>query len=221
MPSLGQAVLSSWHVFGQIHDHLAHAQELMKCQYDKGHCDVEFAVCDWVWFLLHQRIATVITDKSAAKLASNFYGPFRVEEHVRSKAYHLALPPKALIHNVYHVVSLKKYIGDSPQEQVQLPPIKRGQVLPVPAKVLCARLNRGTWEVSVKWFGRSQAETTWEDLEEFKGQIPKLLARGQTVSRGGRIVLWALSLEYNTRGVRRRQASRKQVRDRVGFEIVD
>jgi len=85
---------------------------------------------------------------------------------------------------VYHVVSLKKYIGDSPQEQVQLPPIKRGQVLPVPAKVLCARLNRGTWEVSVKWFGRSQAETTWEDLEEFKGQIPKLLARGQTVSRG-------------------------------------
>ena len=35
--------------------------------------------------------------------------------------------------------------------------------------------------------GPSQAETTWEDLEEFKGQIPKLLARGQTISRGGRM----------------------------------
>jgi hypothetical protein len=32
-------------------------------------------------------------------------------------------------------------------------------------------------------------------------------------------MLWALSLEDNTIGVRRRQASRKQVRDRVGFEI--
>jgi hypothetical protein len=32
-------------------------------------------------------------------------------------------------------------------------------------------------------------------------------------------MLWALSLEDNTRGVRRRQASRKQVSDRVGFEI--
>jgi len=169
---LGQAVLSSWHVFGQIHDHLAHAQELMKCQYDKGHCDVEFAVCDWVWLLLHQRIATVITDKSAAKLASNFYGPFRVEEHVRSKAYHLALPPKALIHNVYHVVSLKKYIGDSPQEQVQLPPIKRGQVLPVPAKVLCARLNRGTWEVSVKWLVQVKLRLLGRTWKNSRGKYP-------------------------------------------------
>lgn len=107
-----------------------------------------------------------------------------MEEHVRSKENHLVLPPKALIDNV---VFLKKYIGDPPQEQVQLPPIKRGQVLQVPAKVLCARLNRGTWEISVKWFGRSQAETTWEDSEEFKWQIPKILARGQTLSRGGRM----------------------------------
>jgi hypothetical protein len=56
-------------------------------------------------------------------------------------------------------------------------------------------------------------------LEEFKGQIPKLLARGQTVSRGGRMCCgrfpWKTMPEAFGEG---RQVENKL--ERVRFEIV-
>jgi hypothetical protein len=43
-----------------ICDRLLHAQELMKRQYDEKHRPAEFAVGDWVWLRLHQRMAAAM-----------------------------------------------------------------------------------------------------------------------------------------------------------------
>jgi len=93
-------------------------------------------VNDWVWLRLHQRTASGITDGSKSKLSPHFYGPFQVVEKIGSVAYRLRLPPKARIHDVFHVVFLKKHHGETPTAMGALPPIANGRALPVPAKVL-------------------------------------------------------------------------------------
>ena len=87
-------------------------------------------------------------------------------------AYRLRLPPKARIHDVFHVVFLKKYHGDPPASIAVLPPIANGRILPVPAKILRATPARNSWDLLVQWEGCSPAEATWEPLTEFKEKYP-------------------------------------------------
>jgi hypothetical protein len=47
-------------------------------------------------------------------------------------ACRLRLPPKARIHDVFHVALLKKFEGAPPAELVPLPPILYGRVVPTP-----------------------------------------------------------------------------------------
>jgi hypothetical protein len=98
----------------------------MKQQYDAGHRDVFFEVGEWVWLKLHQRQAVAITEKTAGKLAPKFYGPFQVKERIGDLSYRLELSPRSQIHNVFHVLFLKKFVGTPPGEIFPLPPIKRG-----------------------------------------------------------------------------------------------
>jgi hypothetical protein len=68
--------LLDWDAFlVEIRDHLLHAQELIKTKHDSSHRFAEFTVGDWMWLRLHQRLAAVITDMAAGKLAPRFYGP--------------------------------------------------------------------------------------------------------------------------------------------------
>jgi hypothetical protein len=106
-------------------------------------------------------------------------------------AYKLELPPHAEIHDVFHVTMLKKYEGPTPAQPVPLPDLLHGRVLPTPEKILHARLNRGVWELLVKWTGRSTTDTTWEQLEDFKTQFPRVeLTDELFVSEGE--MLWPL-----------------------------
>jgi len=147
-----------------IRERLLQAQDYMKTSHDKLHREVAFEVDDWVWLRLHQRSAVGITDGSKGKLAPRFYGPFQVLERIGSVAYRLRLPPKARIHDVFHVVFLKKYHGDPPASIAVLPPIANGRILPVPAKILRATPARNSWDLLVQWEGCSPAEATWEPL---------------------------------------------------------
>jgi hypothetical protein len=156
----------------EIRDRLLHAQELMKRQYDRVHRPLEFAVGDWVWMRLHLRLAASLTGGAARKLARKFYGPYKILERIGSLAYRLDLPPRARIHNVFHVVFLKKFEGTPPDAVVPLPPLHHGRVVPLPDRVLKARLNRGNWELLVRWQGHPPADSTWERLDEFKEAHP-------------------------------------------------
>ena len=174
----------------EIKERLLQAQDYMKTSHDRLHREVAFAVGDWVWLRLHHRTAVGITDGSKGKLAPRFYGPFQVIEKIGSVAYRLRLPPKSRIHDVFHVVFLKKHTGDLPAAPVALPPIAHGRALPVLAKVLRATPAHNSWNLLVQWEGRSPAEATWEPLTDFKERYPTFKLEDELFGQ----VLWTHSL---------------------------
>jgi hypothetical protein len=107
-----------------------------------------------------------------SKLSAMFFGPYQVTAKIGSISYRLQLPPNAKIHNVFHVVFLKKFEGSPLTHTPQLPPIVRGHAVPVPKKVVHARPTASSWEVLTQWQGKTVAEATWEPLEQFKDAYP-------------------------------------------------
>jgi hypothetical protein len=189
VPAVDRQLIDRDVFIADIKDRLLHAQELMKTQYNSHHRHVEFAVGDWVWLRLHQRLAASMPERSRGKLSPRFYGPFRVVDRVGPVAYRLALPPGSRLHAVFHVVFLKKFEGAPPTEIPQLPPMQHGRVLPTPLKVLRARLNRGRWEVLVQWMGCLPADATWELVEEFSAAHPAFQLEDELFqNEGGSVV---------------------------------
>jgi hypothetical protein len=72
---------------------------------------VEFQVGDWVWLRLNHRVAAGIRSLGQTKLEPKYFGPYAVLEKIGAVAYRLQLPPSVKIHNVFHVVFLKKFEG--------------------------------------------------------------------------------------------------------------
>ncbi|MCI43358.1 hypothetical protein A2U01_0064595 [Trifolium medium] len=50
------------------------------------------------------------------KLATRYYGPYKVIRNIGSVAYELDLPPSTRIHPVVHISLLHPYYGDNPSE---------------------------------------------------------------------------------------------------------
>ena len=87
------------------------------------------------------------------------------------------------------MVFLKKHVGAPPAAPVPLPPIDHGRAVPVPEKVLRTSLNRGVWELSVQWLGRSAADTSWEDLKSFKERYAAFQLEDKLFQKEGRSVV--------------------------------
>lgn len=163
------------------------------------HRALEFVVSEWVWLQLQHRSAASITEKSTGKLA-RYYGPFQIIERVGTVACRLQLPPKAQIHGVFHVVFLKKHVSVPPSDIVQLPPIRHGKVLPTPSNVTRARLNRGTWKLSVQWLGCDPADATWGQLTNFTTAYPEFQLDNKLFrNRGGNVVDTFVGRHYQCR----------------------
>jgi len=135
-----------------IRERLLQAQDYMKEHHDKTHRRVEFEVGDWVWLRLHHRAAALVKGGSS-KLSPRYYGLFQVLARIGSVAYRLQLPPKSRLHDVFHVVFLKKYTGDSPTTTLPLPPIFHGWAVPALAAVLRARPSSTLWDLLIQWQG--------------------------------------------------------------------
>jgi hypothetical protein len=100
----------------------------MKNQHNKKHRLVEFNLENWV--RLQHRSTIRITPLQPNKPSPRFYGPYQVVERIGEVAYRLQLPPKAKIHNVFHVALLKKFEGQTPSVVTPLPTIQNGRVIP-------------------------------------------------------------------------------------------
>ena len=89
------------------------AQSRQKSYVDERRRNLEFDVGDMVFF----RVAPmkgVLRFEKKRKLSPRFVRPFEILERIGPVAYHLALPSSlsAVVHDVFHVSMLRKYVAD-------------------------------------------------------------------------------------------------------------
>jgi hypothetical protein len=96
----------------KIKQNLKFCQDRKKSYADKSITHIEFKVGDHV-FLKVKANRSSMKLGNYAKLAARFCGPFEILERIGPVAYMLALPASMIVHNVFHVSLLKKYIPDA------------------------------------------------------------------------------------------------------------
>jgi hypothetical protein len=169
---------------------LEQAQAVYKRHYDKHHREVHYKEGDWVWLRLRlrQRAAASLHVPTAGKLKPRYYGPYRVVAVINEVAYQLELPPRAHLHNMFHVGLLKPFVGTPPPA---LPPIHNGAAVPEPERVLRSRLARGVRQLLVHWKGEPAVSATWEDADSFIDRYPLFQLEDELlVGGGGGVVIW-------------------------------
>ena len=164
---------------------LEQAQAVQKLHYDKQHCHVSYAVGDWVLLRLRHRPVASLSQAPKGKLQPRFFGPYRVSELINEVAVRLALPPRAKLHDVFHVGLLKKWVGEPPAAPPPLPVIHNGAVEPEPERIVRARLARGVRQVLIQWKGEPAASATWEDLDSFRDKHPAFQLENELLVEGG------------------------------------
>jgi hypothetical protein len=100
------------------------------------------------------------------------------------------LPPRARIHNVFHVGVLKKYHGPPPEGPPMLPPLFQGRVHPTPIQALRARIARGIQQVLIQWEGQPASAASWEDVTAFRDRYPSFQLEDELFPNGGGDVMW-------------------------------
>lgn len=156
----------------EIRERLLQAQNYMKEHYDKTHRDVEFQVGQWVWLRLHSRAVVSLGRQTLGKLSPRFFGPYKILQRVGEVAYQLQLPPRARLHDVFHVSLLKPFHGEPSHQIVPLPALHHGRVLPNPAQVLRSRYTTAGWEVLVRWDDLPATDTSWLLVSNFRQRYP-------------------------------------------------
>ena len=164
---------------------LEQAQAVQKKFYDRLHRPVSYAVGDWVLLRLRQRAASSLPQAPKGKLKPRFVGPYQVTECINQVAVRLALPPRAKLHDVFHVGLLKKFVGAPPATPPPLPPIHHGAVTPEPEQAVRYRLAKGVRQVLIRWKGQSTAGATWEDVADFRDKFPQFQLEDELTVEGG------------------------------------
>jgi hypothetical protein len=122
-------------------------------------------------------------------LGPKYFGSYEICEKIGAVSYRLRLPAKAKIHDVFHIVFLKKFEGVPPGSIPPLPPIVRGGAVAQPDKVVRARPTKNSWEELVQWQGKTACEATWELLEQFKEAYPEFQLEDELFRQGGGSVI--------------------------------
>jgi hypothetical protein len=169
---------------------LEQAQTVQKLHYDKQHCQVSYTVGDWVLLRLRHRPVASLSQASKGKLQPRFFGPYRITELINEVAVRLALPPRAKLHDVFHVGLLKKWVGAPPATPPPLPVIHNGAVQPEPDRAVRLRLARGVRQVLIKWKGEPATSASWEDLDSFRDKYPSFQLEDELLVEEGRDVMW-------------------------------
>jgi hypothetical protein len=161
----------------QLKANLFQAQHRMKKYADTNRTACHFKVGDMVYIKLQPYRMAAFDVKHGLKLATKYYGPYRVQAKVGQVAYRLLLPQGTQIHNVFHVSQLKKHLGPKAIPVPHLPLIDAtGKIHTTPVMVLetravpCPPVLVSQW--LVQWLNMSPEEATWEDADFMKTAFP-------------------------------------------------
>jgi hypothetical protein len=170
----------------QIHDTQAEckcaikrSQDISKQVYDrwKG-ANLGFQVGSSVWL----EVTNLSTDKPSPKLVSKCHGPFKITEKLSDLTYHLTLPAKWKIHNVFHVNVLSKAVPDTipHQHKPMPPPIKvNDEDFWVMEKYIDMHWFCNHFQFKICWKGFSEEHDTWENADNIDSDdSPQVLEEG-------------------------------------------
>ena len=104
-------------------ENLQTAQNQQKLYADKHKIERSFEVGDLVYLRLQPYRQSSLKKKGVEKLKPRFYGPYKIIRKVGEVAYELELPQESKIHNVFHVSSLKKTLGQHIAPSTELLPL--------------------------------------------------------------------------------------------------
>ena len=139
---------------------LEQAQAVAKRHYDKRHRAVSYAVGNWVWLRQRHRPAASLQAPTKGKLKPRYYGPYCITELINPVAVRLDLPPRARLHDVFHVGLLKPFMGVPPAVPPPLPAMHHGAAIPEPESAVRTRLARGIRQVLVQWKNEPASSAT-------------------------------------------------------------
>ncbi|MCO5582477.1 hypothetical protein L7F22_036373 [Adiantum nelumboides] len=79
--------------------------------------ELVFSLGDWVLLRFEKARLKKMKGKERLfpKLSMCYYGPFQVCDKINDVAYKLKLPESWKIHNAFHVILLRPYVGDVPE----------------------------------------------------------------------------------------------------------
>jgi hypothetical protein len=118
-------------------DNLQLAQNKQKIYADRNRVERTFEVGDLVFLRLHPYRESPLKKSGAKKLKPCSYGPYRVIQRVGEVAYELKLSEGSKIHNKFHVLCVKKALGQHVTSSTNLPPLdEEGQLVLVSKEVL-------------------------------------------------------------------------------------
>ena len=163
-----------------IRERLLAAQSRQKAYVDHRRKNLEFMVGDHV-FLRVSPMKGVMRFGKRGKLSPRYIGPFEILERVGPVAYRLALPPElSMIHPVFHVSMLRKYLPDS-SHVLSLPAIQLDENLSYeqePVAIIDRQVkklrSREVPLVKVIWKNHSIEESTWETEDSMHASYPHL-----------------------------------------------
>jgi hypothetical protein len=169
---------------------LEQAQATQKRHYDKMHRAVSYKLGDWVLLRLRHRPVASLDVAATGKLKPRYFGPYRIVEVINDVAVRLELPPRARLHDVFHMGLLKPWVGDPPSSPPPLPVVHHGATVPEPERVVKARLARGVRQVLVHWKHEPAASATWEDRDSFIERFPHFQLADELALEEGRDVMY-------------------------------
>lgn len=170
VPGLVDAEVQSFleqreHVQQQLKHNLQVAQDRMKKYADRNRTNRQFQKGDMVYFKMQPYILAAFSIRTGLKLATKFYGPYRILQKIGNSSYKLHLPAKVHIHNVFHVSQLKRHLGPNAVPDPDLPLVDAsGKIKVAPVAVLETRaVPRHPHLVTqwlVQWLNMSPDEAT-------------------------------------------------------------
>jgi hypothetical protein len=186
----------------RLKENLTQAQTHINMYADLKRIEREFQVGDMVYLRLQPLGTNAFGIHHSMKLATRFYGPFKILERIGQVTYKLQLPVSANIHPVFHVSQLKKHLGAKVVPRSNLPLVtKEGYLKTESVEVLDTRaLSRNDNIVTqwrIKWHNLSKDQATWEDKLFIKATFPDFYNRiirewwppaassGEEASQGG------------------------------------
>ena len=105
------------------------------------------------------------------KLAAKNYSPYKIIEQLGPVTFRLDMPRQHRVHPVFHASKLLKYFRDeiADRNPNEPGPIEvEGEEEYEIEKILKSRIYRGRVQYLIKWKGYSDAENTWQSLQDLE-----------------------------------------------------